>query len=173
MKGLISKEFLPKINLNKLIRYGAYLIVSLIFQNILFTKLRILEVWPMVLPAVAVAMGMFEGATWGPLFSLVLGIFADMGFVENTVYFTIVLPGLSFAAAFIANFFINRRFFAYMGAALLGLSIAAAGQLLKTAASDSFSMIMVTTAVLQTVWSLPFAALAYLPPARISRADFT
>lgn len=173
MKGLISKEFLPKINLNKLIRYGAYLIVSLIFQNILFTKLRILDVCPMVLPAVAVAMGMFEGATWGPLFSLVLGIFADMGFVENTVYFTIVLPGLSFAAAFIANFFINRRFFAYMGAALLGLSIAAAGQLLKTAASDSFSMIMVTTAVLQTVWSLPFAALAYLPPARISRADFT
>ena len=173
MKSIISKEFLPKINLNKLLRYGAYLIACLIFQNILFTKLRVLDVCPMVLPAVAVAMGMFEGATWGPLFSLLLGILSDMGFVENTVFFTLVLPCLSFAAAFVANFFINRRFFAYMGAAVLGLAITAAGQLLKTAASDSFSMIMVTTAVLQTIWSLPFAVLAYYPPARISRADFT
>ncbi len=57
-----------------------------------------------------------------------------------------------------------------MGAAALGLLVTAAGQLLKTAASDSFSMIMVTTAVLQTLWSLPFAALVYFPPARLSRA---
>ena len=139
MKNIISKEFLPKINLNKLLRYGAYLVVCLIFQNILFTKLRVLDVCPMVLPAVAVAMGMFEGATWGPIFSLVLGILADMGFVENTVFFTLLLPCLSFAAAFVANFFINRRFFAYMGAAVLGLAITAAGQLLKTAATASIN----------------------------------
>ena len=100
-----------------------------------------------------------------------MGIFADMAFVENTIFFTLVFPVISFAAAFISNFFINRRFFAYMGAAALGLLVTAAGQVLKTAASDSFSMIMVTTALLQTVWSLPFAALVYLPPARISKIE--
>ena len=171
MKTVIPKDFLDRINFGKIGRYGIYLLVCLILQNIIFTQLRLAGVCPMVLPAVAVAMGMFEGATWGPLFSLLLGIFTDMAFVENTIFFTLVFPVISFAAAFISNFFINRRFFAYMGAAALGLLVTAAGQVLKTAASDSFSMIMVTTALLQTVWSLPFAALVYLPPARISKIE--
>lgn len=154
-----------------MMRYAVYLLVVLIFQNILFTELRLFGVCPMVLPAVAVAVGMFEGATWGPLFSMLLGIFSDMAYVENTVFFTLMLPAISFFAAFISNYLINRRFFAYMGAASLGLLITAGGQLLKTAASDSFSMVMVTTALLQSLWSLPFAVLAYFPPARLSRAD--
>lgn len=171
MKTIIPKDFFEKINLAKLFRYAIYMLIALVMQNILFTQLRIFGVCPMFLPAVAVAMGMFEGATWGPLFSLILGIFADMAFVENTVFFTLVFPVVSFAAAFVSNFIINRRFFAYMGAATLGLLITAGGQLLKTAASDSFSVVMITTAVLQTLWSLPFAALAYFPPARLSRLD--
>ena len=149
MNTLIQKDLLEKINVGKILRYGLYLLVLLIAQNILFTQLRLLGVCPMVLPAAAVAMGMFEGATWGPLFS----------------------PAISFAAAFISNFFINRRFFAYIGAAAFGLLITAFGQLLKTAASDSFSTVMVTTALLQSLWSLPFAVLAYFPPARLSRLD--
>ena len=160
MKTVIPKDFLDRIDFGKVAKYAAYLLLCLILQNIIFTQLRLFDVCPLVLPAVAVAMGMFEGAVWGPLFSLLLGIFADMAFVENTIFFTLVFPAVSFAAAFVANFFINRRFFAYMGAAAIGLLITAAGQILKTSASDSF----------QTLWSLPFAALVYLPPARLSRA---
>ena len=171
MNTLIQKDLLEKINVGKILRYGLYLLVLLIAQNILFTQLRLLGVCPMVLPAAAVAMGMFEGATWGPLFSLLLGYFADMAFIENSVFFTLVFPAISFAAAFNSNFFINRRFFAYIGAAAFGLLITAFGQLLKTAASDSFSTVMVTTALLQSLWSLPFAVLAYFPPARLSRLD--
>ena len=171
MKTIIPKDFLEKINVGKVLRYAIYLVVLLAIQNIIFTQLRIFGVCPMFLPAAAVAMGMFEGATWGPLFSLVLGIFADMAFVENTIFFTLVFPAISFASAFISNFFINRRFFAYMGAATLGLLATAGGQLLKTAASDTFSMVMVTTALLQTAWSIPFAILAYFPPARLSRLE--
>ena len=160
-----------KINVGKVLRYAVYLLVLLAMQNILFTQLRIIGVCPMFLPAAAVAMGMFEGATWGPLFSLVLGIFADMAFVENTIFFTLAFPAISFASAFVSNFFINRRFFAYMGAAILGLLITAGGQLLKTAASDTYTLVMVTTALLQTAWSIPFAVLAYFPPARLSRLE--
>ena len=169
MRTIIPKDILSKINIRKVLRYAVYMLVALIVQNILFTQLRLLGVCPMFLPAAAVAMGMFEGATWGPVFSLILGVFADMAFVENTVFFTLVFPAISFLAAFVSNFFINRRFFAFMGAAAVGLAITAAGQLLKTAASDSFSTVMITTALLQTLWSLPFAALTYFPPARLSR----
>lgn len=171
MKTVIPKDFLEKINFGKVGRYAVYLIVVLILQNILFTQIRILDVCPLVLPAVAVAMGMFEGATWGPVFSMIMGIFADMAFPENTVFFTLLFPALSFAAAFISNYFINRRFFAYMGAATAGLLITAAAQILKTSASDSFSPVMITTGLLQTLWSLPFAALVYFPPSRMSRFE--
>ena len=169
MKTVIPKDFLDRINFTKVFRYLAYLAVSLILQNIIFTQLRIFGVCPLVLPAVAVAMGMFEGATWGPILSLLLGIFADMAFIENTVFFTLLFPGLSFAAAFLSNFFINRRFFAFMGAALLGLLATAGAQILKTSASDSFSLVMIPTAVLQTLWSLPFAALAFFPPSLMNK----
>jgi hypothetical protein len=171
LKTVIPKDFLEKINVGKVIRYGIYMLVLLIMQNILFTQLRIAGVCPMFLPAAAVAMGMFEGATWGPLFSLLLGIFADMAFVENTIFFTLTFPSISFASAFISNFFVNRRFFAYMSVAVLGLLVTAGGQMLKTATSDTFSTVMVTTALLQTLWSVPFAVLAYFPPARLSRLE--
>ena len=58
-----------------------------------------------------------------------------------------------------------------MGAAAAGLLITAAGQILKTSAMDVFSPVMVTDGLLQTLWSLPFAALVYFPPSRWSRLE--
>jgi cell shape-determining protein MreD len=171
LNTVIQKDILEKINFGKVSRYALYLIVVLILQNILFPQMRLLGVCPLVLPAVAVAMGMFEGATWGAVFSLVMGIFADMAFIENTIFFTLLFPALSFLAGFVSNYYINRRFFAYMGAAAGGLLITAAAQILKTSAMDTFSPVMITTGLLQTLWSLPFAALVYYPPSRLSRLE--
>ena len=109
---------------------------------------------------------MFEGATLGPLFSLIMGIFADMSFVEHTIFFALVLPALSFAAAFVSQFFINRRFFAFMGITLAALFITAVLQMLKTLAGDTWSGAMLSTIIVQTLWSLPFSAVAYFPPAK-------
>lgn len=171
MNTVIQKDILEKINFGKVSRYALYLIVVLILQNILFTQMRLFGVCPLVLPAVAVAMGMFEGATLGAVFSLIMGIFADMAFIENTIFFTLLFPALSFLAGFVSNYYINRRFFAYMGAAAGGLLITAAAQILKTSAMDTFSPVMITTGLLQTLWSLPFAALVYYPPSRLSRLE--
>ena len=107
-----------------------------------------------------------EGATLGPLFSLIMGIFADMSFVEHTIFFALVLPALSFAAAFVSQFFINRRFFAFMGITLAALFITAVLQMLKTLAGDTWSGAMLSTIIVQTLWSLPFSAVAYFPPAK-------
>lgn len=159
------KEIFEKINIKRIVQYWLFMFLSLVAQNMLFTQLRPLGVCPLVLPAVAVAVGMFEGAIWGAVFSLIMGIFADMAFVENTIVFTVLFPALSFATGFIAQFFINRRFFAYMGAALMGLLITGIVQMLKTAAMDVWAASMIGTVILQTLWSLPFAALAYFPAA--------
>lgn len=169
MRELLSKILVAEIDWKRLLRYALLLFLSLITQNMLFTQLRIGGVCPMILPAAVVAVGMFSGPVWGAVFALILGLFADMAFVENTVLFTLLFPALSFAAAFLAQFFINRRFFAYMGAAALGLLATALVQMLHTAAMDSFSLKMISTVLKQSFWSLPFAPLAYLPVARWSR----
>lgn len=163
--NLNLKEIFSARNVKRLLQYALYMFLSLVAQNMLFTELRPLGVCPMVLPAVAVAVGMFEGATWGAVFSLIMGIFADMAFIENTITFTVLFPALSFVTGFIAQFFINRRFFAYMGATLIALITTGVVQMLKTAALDTWSATMLVTVLLQTLWSLPFAVLAYYPAA--------
>ena len=142
-------EFLEKIDLNKVLRYVLLMFLTLMAQNMVFSHIRPFGVCPLLLPAMAAAVGMFEGATWGPLLSMMMGYFADMSFVEHRVFFLLVLPAVSMLSAFLSQFFINRRFFAYMG--------------------DSWSTDMLTVLALQTLLSLPVAALAYPLPAKWSR----
>ena len=169
LREFLIRYMMPKVEWKQVLKNALYIFLCLLVQTMLLSRFRIAGICPYALPAAAVALGMFEGPIGGVLYSLVLGYFADMAFVENTVLFTLLLPALAFAAGFIAQFFINRRFFAYMGAALLGLAITALGQMLHTSTMDGFSGAMLSTALLQTLWSLPLAALAYIFPARWSR----
>lgn len=160
------KEIWSKINPRRVLLYALYLFLALVLQTMVLTYIRPLGVCPFVLPAAAVAVGMFEGGTWGAVFGLVLGIFTDMVFVESTVTFTLLFPALAFATGFVSQFFINRRFPGFMLAAAGALLITALVQMLKVWASDVGSPVMLGTVLLQTLWSLPPAALAYFPPAR-------
>ena len=163
--NLIEKMILARINTGRVLKYALFMFLALLAQTMVLNRIRIAGVCPLVLPAVAVAVGMFEGATWGALFSLLMGIFADMAFIENGVMFTLLFPALAFASGFVSQFFINRRFFAFMGVALVALLVTALVQMIHIVAIDTFSTSMFSTVLLQTLWSLPFAILAYFPAA--------
>ena len=152
------KDLLEKINLNKVVKYTLFMFLTLMAQNMVLSHIQPLGIHPLILPAAAAAAGMFEGATWGP-----------MSFVENSIFFLVLLPLLSLLSAFVSQFFINRRFFAFMGIALAELLITAVLQMVKTLAGDTWSADMLFVAVFQTLWSLPFSALAYFLPERWSR----
>ena len=162
-------DFLEKIDLNKVLRYVLFMFLTLMAQNMVFSQIRPFGVCPLALPAVAAVVGMFEGGTWGPLLSMAMGYFADMSFVEHRVFFLLVLPAVSLLSAFLSQFFINRRFFAFMGVALISLLLTGTLQLLKTLAGDAWSTDMLKVLILQTILSLPVAALAYPLPAKWSR----
>ncbi len=162
-------DFLEKIDLNKVLHRLLFIFLTLMAQNMVFSHIRPFDVCPLLLPAAAAALGMFEGATRGPLLCLLMGYFADMSFVEHRVFFLLVLPGVSLLSAFLSQFFINRRFFAFMGVALICLLITGGLQMLKTLAGDAWSSDMIVVLILQTLISLPVAALAYPLPARWSR----
>ena len=53
-----------------------------------------------------------------------------------------------------------------MGITLAALFITAVLQMLKTLAGDTWSEAMLSTVIVQTLWSLPFSAVAYFPPAK-------
>ena len=165
MRELLSRLMTFDWDYRRLWRYGLVLLLALITQNMLLTQLKILGVHPLVLPAVVVAVGMFETPLRGAIFALLLGIFADMAFIENTVLFTLLFPAISFASAFLAQFFLNRRFFAFMGAAVAAVLFTGIMQMIRTAAGDAFTVKMLSTVGLQTLWSLPFAPLGYFPVA--------
>ena len=111
LKGLFKRINLKKINLRRLLLYALYLFLTMVLQNMILTHVRPLGVCPFILPAAVVAVGMFEGSTWGAVFALAMGIYADMAFVDTTIGFTLLFPALAFGAGFVAQFFINRRFF--------------------------------------------------------------
>ena len=160
------RDLLAQSNIRKILRYALFLFLTLVVQNMLFTQIRPMGVCPMVVPAVVVAIAMFESVNFSFICALILGIFMDMAFAETTVLFTILFPALAFGAGFVSQFFINRRFFAFMGLALAAELITALVQMLLTWAGDVWSNELIRTALLQTLWSMPPAALAFFPPAR-------
>lgn len=160
------KEYFTKEKLRKFLLYALYMYLTLALQNMIFPFVRPLDVSPMVLPAAVVAVGMYEGATKGAIFGLIMGIFADMSFVESVTTFTLLLPVLGFGMGFVSQFFINKRFFAYMVASLAAFLITGFVQMIRVLVLDGWAFSMLTTVVIQALWSLPGAVLVYFPPAK-------
>ena len=153
--------FLDLINLKKIRKAILYLIVIVLchwFQTMALSRLRILGASPLFLPALAVAIGIWEGGVWGGVLGLASGLLLDASCSDTRVLFLLLFAAFGFFSGLLAEYLINRRFlpFVLLSALALLLTAAVQGAPLWLLRGASFRSVA-ATALLQTLWSIPLA----------------
>ena len=142
--------------------YAMLLVLFLLLQEAVFIHVAPFGVRAMFLPALVVAVGLFEGGWQGGVFGLAAGVLSDLCGTGIHVLFTVLYPLMGFAMGFLADFLVNRRFYVYLVGAVAALFLSAFCQmfrLLVTYPASSGSLWL--TCILQTLWSIPFLFPAY------------
>ena len=142
--------------------YALYLLGALLLQNVIFSHIAPLGVRAMFMPALVVAVALFEGGDLGGWFGLAAGVVCDLFFAGQSVLFTVLFPVIGFVVGLLADFYLNRRFFSYAVMAVLALFIAAFAQMFSLLVyRGQGSWALWRNAILQTLWSVPFIYPAY------------
>ncbi|MDO4815124.1 MAG: hypothetical protein Q4A83_00775 [Bacillota bacterium] len=146
------------------LQYAVYLILTMLLQGVLFSRISIFGVKGMLMPAAVVCAGMYLGGVKGAVFGIFMGVFTDMGFSENTILFTLIFPAIGFLSGFLSEFYINKNFFTYMVLGTLACAVTALAQLLVAIVSAGAELLPgLLTVLLQTLITLLPMALLYLP----------
>ena len=149
--------------------YALYLIGALLVQNVILSHVALFGVRAMFLPALVVAAALFEGGWGGGLFGLAAGILSVRQDRRRGSFVGLSQRGGDgkhysggFIAGFLGDFYLNKRLFTYciMGAAALFLAAFAQMFSLLFYEGQSSAALWVT-ALLQTLWSLPFLFPSY------------
>ena len=148
----------------KFLQYAVYLILTLLLQGILFSRMSVLGVKGMLMPAAVAGAGMYLGGVKGAVFGIFMGLFTDMNFSATTVLFTLLFPVIGFFSGMLAEFYINRNFMTFMVVSTAACLVTCAAQMLVAIigyGAEIFPALL--TALLQTIVSIIPMALLYLP----------
>lgn len=155
------------LDFDKLKRGAIHMLAMLLIigvQSLLLSRVTILGVRPMFVPAAVVAVGMLEGGVYGGLMGLFAGLFTDTAFHENTVLFTVLFPLTGMFSGVLAEGFVNKRYFSYLFMCAAGLAVTALAQMFGLLVFRGESpAALFATAGLQVLWSMPLAAVIYFP----------
>ena len=158
-------SILELINLRKArkaILYLVCIIVTIWLQTMVFSRVVLAGAKPFFIPALIVAIGLYEGGIWGGTLGLAAGLGCTLSMAGSPLLFLVLLPVFGFLSGLLADYLINRRFISYLLLAALALLITALLQALPlwifrgAAANTLFSV-----ALLQALWSVPLAVPAY------------
>lgn len=146
------------------LEYAVYLLLAMLLQSLLFSRLSIFGVKGFILPAAAVAAGMFLGGVRGAVFGICLGLFTDLSFTDSTFMYTLVFSILGFGAGFASEFYINKSFFVFMVMSVAAVLLTGLVQLLSAVIFSGAELLPgLLTVLLQTALSIPPVMLLYLP----------
>ena len=158
---------LNRIDFKKLrvfLEYAVYLLLAMLLQGLLFSRLSIFGVKGFVLPAAVVAAGMYLGGVRGAVFGICLGLVTDMSYTESSFMYTIVFALIGFGAGFASEFYINKSFLVFMVMSVIAVLLSGLAQYLAAVIFGGAELIQgIVTVLLQTALSIPPMALLYLP----------
>lgn len=155
-------ELINMRKVRKALLYLCCILAAIWLQTMMLSRNGLLGVKPFFIPAVAVTIGMFEGGVWGALLGCVAGIACDVSFSDTTVLFMVLFAVIGFFSGLLTEFFINRRFVAWLLLSVLALLLTAFCQIvpLWVFRGTSFGP-LAGVGLLQCLWSLPFSVLTY------------
>ena len=158
---------LNRIDFKKLrvfLEYAVYLLLAMLLQGLLFSRLSIFGVKGFVLPAAVVAAGMFLGGVRGAVFGICLGLVTDMSYTESSFMYTIVFALIGFGAGFASEFYINKSFLVFMVMSVIAVLLSGLAQYLAAVIFGGAELVQgIVTVLLQTALSIPPMAILYLP----------
>ena len=131
---------LNRIDFKKLrvfLEYAVYLLLAMLLQGLLFSRLSIFGVKGFVLPAAVVAAGMYLGGMRGAAFGICLGLVTDMSYTESSFMYTIVFALIGFGAGFASEFYINKSFLVFMVMSVIAPSSSSLRSMSVTSATFS------------------------------------
>ena len=150
--------------LRVILEYAVYMMLVMLLQSLLFSKISIFGAKGFIIPAAAVAAGIYLGGVRGAVLGIFLGLFTDMAFPETTVLFTVLFPMIGFGAGFASEFYINKSFFAFMIFSTAAILLTGLVQLAAALISGGTEIVAgLVTVLLQTLLSILPLMLLYLP----------
>ena len=157
---------LDLINLRRIraaILYAFMMAVVLWLQFGVFSRVSLPgNVKPFFPAAAVIAIGVWEGGVWGGVAGLLTGLYCDMNLADSTVLCLLTFTALGFFAGVLADFLINRRFVACMLLSALSLLAFSLVQMVPRWIFQGAELgALLPVAVLQALWSVPFAAPCY------------
>ncbi len=166
-------DLIDLIDLSRLRRsivYGLVLLGLFILQALFVSKLPLLGVRAMLVPAFVVAVGLWEGGLWGGLVGLAAGYFMDLGYSEQTVLFTVLFPMLGFFSGMLGKYLLHKGFVSFITLALCGLCVITFCQMFRFLfIADTVSRWAVwRTGIIQVLWSIVWSIPVYFPIRRIA-----
>ena len=91
-------DLINKDKVHRALWCALYMAVTLLLQNTVFAHIALFGVHAMFVPAVVVAVGVFEGGTWGAVLGLIAGYFCAMGYPGTGMLFAVLFAVIGFGA---------------------------------------------------------------------------
>ena len=133
-------------------------------QDLLAARIPLWGVRPMMIPAAVVAIGLYEGGLWGGFLGLAAGFFFDMGYIEQTVLFTILLAVIGFFSGVLGKYLLHKGFLSYMALVLAAMLLLTGAQMIPFLFfTDTRDAAVWKTGLVQILWSLPWAIPVFFP----------
>ena len=162
---------MAKDTLKRIISHAVIVLVAYLLQAAFFSGLKVGGAAPLILPLVAVGIGLFDGGLWGGIWGIVCGLLCDVSLADSGSLFTVYLAIAGFFTGFLSEFVLARGFPSFFTVSLVTLVIAALLQLAGPFFYHGAPLsVLWKPALIQIVYSAVFILPVYYPVHRATRS---